>query len=468
MLARLEAASLARIQADQPAHPCFVTHAQVGARVFDKCIKGALRGKTRLLVTHQLGVLPEVDRVIIMGSPSAAGGPRRGGAGGDAGGAADDGSCTIVDQGTLAELLARGHDLSKLVAPAREASEEVSEKDVAAATDAFSAVAEAVPATVVTFEASAAAEPPQADAPAPVAAEVVTSMYTSFPSLSGVSVTAAPLDVDDEGAGGNEGAPSAVSVSDFAAMVPPTGGIVDACSFGVTEDGSCAIAADAGSEVEVTNTTAPAVPVAVPVAASASTEMYHSAGTLATPTSALPAATGLRPAAARPSVPAAEFSPHVADGVPTGEAVLVAPGGGPGSPSSAVTAGAAGVAASGGTAPPPVRKLMTAEERGEGAVGWSFYRAYLLAADKPAMIAMMMASYGLGNAANLLQQWIVAAWTSDVGYVTRPLSTYLCGVAGMAFLVAFFNWARTYVGCLVGSSASRTIHRNMARQVRII
>jgi len=71
----------------------------------------------------------------------------------------------------------------------------------------------------------------------------------------------------------------------------------------------------------------------------------------------------------------------------------------------------------------------------------------------------------LGNAANLLQQWIVAAWTRDVGYVRRPLHVYLCGVAMMAFFVAFFNWARTYVGCLFGSAASRTIHRNMARQV---
>ena len=29
----------------------------------------------------------------------------------------------------------------------------------------------------------------------------------------------------------------------------------------------------------------------------------------------------------------------------------------------------------------------------------------------------------------------------------------------MAFSVAFFNWARTLLGVLVGSAASRTIHR---------
>ena len=41
----------------------------------------------------------------------------------------------------------------------------------------------------------------------------------------------------------------------------------------------------------------------------------------------------------------------------------------------------------------------------------------------------------------------------------RPLGVYLAGVALMAFSVAFFNWARTLLGVLVGSAASRTIHR---------
>ena len=35
----------------------------------------------------------------------------------------------------------------------------------------------------------------------------------------------------------------------------------------------------------------------------------------------------------------------------------------------------------------------------------------------------------------------------------------------MAFSVAFFNWARTLLGVLVGSAASRTIHKRMAKQV---
>jgi hypothetical protein len=432
-----------------------------------------LRGKTRLLVTHQLGVLPEVDRVIIMGCPSKmVHGPRSGAAA-----AESDGSCTIVDQGTLAELLARGHDLSKLVAPTEAPEEEGSDTDPALAVDvhlAASAEAEAAAAVheVSVVDDHAATAGPEGLSPAVAAVDVVTSTYTSFPSLSGVSVAATPLvDMDGEGLGGgdvvaagdNGGAPAAVSVSDFAAMVPPTGGIVDACSFGVTEEGTCVVpvaVADAASDVQVTNATAPMVPVAaVPV--TVPPEVYHRAGALAAPTSALPAVDGLRSASARPSTPASAMPPHVM-GDAAGTATPV-----DATASSGAAAAAAGAVSptSPGGATPVVRKLMTAEERGEGAVGWAVYRAYLLAANKPAMIAAMMASYALGNAATLLQQWIVAAWTSDVGYVRRPLHVYLCGVAMMAFFVAFFNWARTYVGCLFGSAASRTIHRNMARQV---
>ena len=42
-------------------------------------------------------------------------------------------------------------------------------------------------------------------------------------------------------------------------------------------------------------------------------------------------------------------------------------------------------------------KLMTAEERGEGAVGWAVYRSYLLAANRPTMILAMFVSFFLGN-----------------------------------------------------------------------
>ena len=41
----------------------------------------------------------------------------------------------------------------------------------------------------------------------------------------------------------------------------------------------------------------------------------------------------------------------------------------------------------------------------------------------------------------------------------------LAGTGMMAACVAFFNWSRTYIQCLLGAAASRTLHRDMTRQV---
>ncbi|KAF9413974.1 hypothetical protein BGZ94_000549 [Podila epigama] len=46
--------------------PLSAVDAHVGKYLFKNCIMGALRGKTRVLVTHQLHVLPQVDYVICM------------------------------------------------------------------------------------------------------------------------------------------------------------------------------------------------------------------------------------------------------------------------------------------------------------------------------------------------------------------------------------------------------------------
>ncbi|KAF9973525.1 hypothetical protein BGZ73_003215 [Actinomortierella ambigua] len=46
--------------------PLSAVDAHVGKYLFKHCIKGALDGKTRVLVTHQLHVLPEVDYVVCM------------------------------------------------------------------------------------------------------------------------------------------------------------------------------------------------------------------------------------------------------------------------------------------------------------------------------------------------------------------------------------------------------------------
>lgn len=40
--------------------------AHVGKNLFENCIKGLLKSKTRILVTHQLQFLPSVDRIVVL------------------------------------------------------------------------------------------------------------------------------------------------------------------------------------------------------------------------------------------------------------------------------------------------------------------------------------------------------------------------------------------------------------------
>ena len=45
--------------------PLSAVDAHVGKHMFEECIVKYLRGKTRILVTHQLQYLPSVDRIIV-------------------------------------------------------------------------------------------------------------------------------------------------------------------------------------------------------------------------------------------------------------------------------------------------------------------------------------------------------------------------------------------------------------------
>ncbi|KAJ1542147.1 Canalicular multispecific organic anion transporter 1, partial [Cladochytrium tenue] len=66
--------------------PLSALDAHVGKAVFERCIKGALAHKTRVLVTHQLHVLPSADLVVVL----------------------DEGR--IVEAGSFADLMAKGPD----------------------------------------------------------------------------------------------------------------------------------------------------------------------------------------------------------------------------------------------------------------------------------------------------------------------------------------------------------------------
>ncbi|KAJ3116514.1 hypothetical protein HDU96_009500 [Phlyctochytrium bullatum] len=71
--------------------PLSAVDAHVGKYLFDKCIMGALAGKTRILVTHQLHFLSRVDRVLVF----------------------RDGE--IVEQGTYPELMAAEGEFATLI-----------------------------------------------------------------------------------------------------------------------------------------------------------------------------------------------------------------------------------------------------------------------------------------------------------------------------------------------------------------
>ncbi|CAG8569610.1 26962_t:CDS:10 [Dentiscutata erythropus] len=85
--------------------PLSAVDAYVGKYIFTNCIKGALAKKTRLLVTHHLHYLPQVDYIIYM----------------------EDGK--IAEQGTYEELMNDGKTFSKLIAEYGEAKNSEVKKD---------------------------------------------------------------------------------------------------------------------------------------------------------------------------------------------------------------------------------------------------------------------------------------------------------------------------------------------------
>jgi ATP-binding cassette, subfamily C (CFTR/MRP), member 1 len=84
--------------------PLSAVDAHVGRQLLEQCICGLMAGKTRVLVTHQLHVLPRADRILCM----------------------DQGR--IVEQGTYEDLLSSGGNFARLVAEYGGKAEEQNEE----------------------------------------------------------------------------------------------------------------------------------------------------------------------------------------------------------------------------------------------------------------------------------------------------------------------------------------------------
>ncbi|KAI9346900.1 hypothetical protein BDR26DRAFT_892813 [Obelidium mucronatum] len=72
--------------------PLSAVDAHVGKHLFERCIRGALGSRTRILVTHQLHFLPQCDKIVVMKEGE------------------------IAEQGTYQELIANGGDFAKMIA----------------------------------------------------------------------------------------------------------------------------------------------------------------------------------------------------------------------------------------------------------------------------------------------------------------------------------------------------------------
>jgi ABC-type multidrug transport system fused ATPase/permease subunit len=288
--------------------PLSALDSEVGANVFKTCIKGALQGKTRILVTHQLNVLAEVDRVVLMDS-------------------SEDGTTSrIVDQGSLKELVSRGYDLTKYIQSKSKST--VAEVDL-------------------------------------------------LPSEQSSDMPARDSDDARETAAEAVDAVSEGTAHIYVGNVPPTGALVDCIGSDCVQD-----------------------------------------TTISDNLSAVSSEEGI--VASTPN-----FKPPAA----------------------------------------AIKVLMSKEERAEGAVSLDVYKTYITEGKKPLLLLLMIASFLLANGSQILQQWTVAAWTSDIEYKHRSLMTYLSGVALMASSVAGFTYLRTYLGTLIGAASSASLHSKMANRV---
>lgn len=391
---------------------------EVSFAVFRDCIKVALRKKTRILVTHNVNILPDANRIILMGPADASTG------------------CRIVDQGTLRELLIRGHDLRNYV---QQPSAPHASSSVTGAHSSEPSHNAAYVATRMS-EQSSSCDATELDSKMSSINAVTSPVVTVVPSSVDVLDRAPDYFVESrlEDLGSSVTAAGSMEIED--ARTTPLSSQRDAQDSQVASDIASSAILTPEEKIEVLASSGSGN-------SGSSSSSSSSNGNIRIPTAQIPAARSIlsikdkswRRGVDQRDTFEAEYAEFLAK-------------------SAQLQTQTQRLAA---------KQLMTKEERIGGirsAVDLPMYKSYLLESKKPLLLAIIALAFLMTNVTQLWQQWIVAAWTSDVGYVKRPLYVYLSGVALMASGVACFTWLRSYVGILLGAAISKNLHTQMVQR----
>lgn len=137
-----------------------------------------------------------------------------------------------------------------------------------------------------------------------------------------------------------------------------------------------------------------------------------------------------------------------------------AQGGKGGKAAAAGTSGAEGDKAAG------AKKLMSVEEKAEGAVKTEYYWRYFASGGNPYLnIFLMFVAYLLGQLAQIVSQWWITFWTSDKSYIAHPMGFYMGIYVAVGVGAALFAFMRVVVQSLMGIKASRSLHSNLLNAI---
>ena len=160
---------------------------------------------------------------------------------------------------------------------------------------------------------------------------------------------------------------------------------------------------------------------------------------------------GVEPAAAAVGAPAAPAARAAAAAAPTT----------PAAPGAAVAASKMAAAVGDGGA-----KLMSVEDKQEGAVPGTFYMRYLRAGGPLWLtVPLLFVAFSCMQLSQLASQWWLTFWTSDPAYVANPMAFYMGVFFALGVASALFAFTRVTTTALMGISASRALHASLLSAV---